>query len=372
MGDQRFRLYLDDKPATRDQLEQIDEVQVDQRMDAAWQAKIQIPICTDDQGNWCYPGDAFAATFGRLRVELDPGDGTFVPLIDGPIVGRRQTMTFQPGQSVETLVVHDDSVLLNREEKTELIDKRKDHEIAATIYRNAKHIDGPPQVEESTKPGADGTVPQFQRGTDMQLLQTLARRQGMHAYVLPGSQPGRSIGVFKPLPTKPDGLPALVLLGEDRNVETFHPREDAQSPAAVKTQTLSLMDKSVTKATASFGDVPKLGNTAAGDAVKEPATRVLPPGADGSIDAETAVRAAAERFSDAFRASGRRATGKYPKALSPYRVVTVKAVGSELSGDYLIGRVSHHITRSYYLQTFLLLRNARSGGGGGLSLPRIF
>ncbi|OGO54594.1 MAG: hypothetical protein A2V85_03055 [Chloroflexi bacterium RBG_16_72_14] len=372
MGDPRFRLYLDDQPATRDQLDQIDEVDVDQRMDAAWQAELQIPICTDDEGNWCYPGEAFAATFGRLRVELDPGDGTFVPLIDGPIVGRRQTMTAQPGQSVETLVVHDDSVLLNREERQVAHERQLDHEIASRLFRNERHI-ADTDIDTSSRSGADGTVTTFQRGTDMQLLRGLARRQGMHAYVLPGSRPGRSVGVFKPLPSRPDGLPPLVLLGKDRNVETFNPHEDAQSPASVKAQTLSLMDKSVTRATASFRDVRLLGDSAAGDAVEVPATRVLPAGGDGSVDAETAVRAAAERFSYALRADGRVATGCYPAVLGPYRVVTVKAVSAELSGDYLVRRVRHHITRSSWTQRFVLARNARSrAGGGGPALPDIF
>jgi phage protein D len=368
MGDPRFRLYLDDRPAARDQLDQIDEVQVDQVVDAAWQAHVQIPICTDDKGNWCYPGEGFAATFGRLRVELDAGDGTFQPLIDGPIVGRRQTMSFQPGQSVETIVVHDDSVLLNRVERTKRIERRADSQIARDIFGGDSHI-ASSDIDSSTRSGADGEVIRFQRETDIQFLRRLARDQGMHAYVLPGNQPGKSVGAFKPFPTKPDGLPPLILLGPDRNVETFHPHEDAQAPATVTAQTLSLVDKSVTRASKSFRDVRLLGSAAAGAAVKVAATRILPPGADGAIDADTAARAAAERFSYAFKADGRVATGCYTAALSPYRVVTVKGVSAELSGDYLIRRVSHHITRSVYTQRFVLARNARSSGGGSGPSP---
>jgi phage protein D len=368
MGDPRFRLYLDDKPASRDQLDQIDEVDVDQIVDRAWEARVQIPICTDDKGNWCYPGESFAAAFGRLRVELDPGNGTFVPLIDGPIVGRHQTMTFQPGQSVETIVVHDDSVLLNREERTHRVERRADHQVAREIFQQGQHLQ--PGDISDTKEQTDGSAVTFQRETDIQYLRRLARRNGFHAYVLPGREPGRSQGYFKAFPTKPDGLPALILLGDDRNVESFRPREDAQSPATVTAQTLSLADKSVTKAKASFQDVRLLGSEAAGSAVKVPATRILPPGGDGSIDADSAVRAAAERFSYALRAEGHIATGRYTAALAPYRVVTVKGVNAELSGDYLIGRVRHHITRSIYAQRFVLARNARStGGGGGLSIP---
>ena len=371
MGDQRFRLFLDDQAATRDQLEQIVEIHVDQAVDRAWEARVQIPICTDDKGNWCYPGEGFTATLGRLRIELDAGDGTFIPLIDGPIVGRRQTMSFQPGESLQTIVIHDDSVLLNRVERTRRVEKRSAHEIARDIFSGESRF-GSLEIDESTKSGADGDAVRFQRGTDMQFLRSLARDQGMHAYVLPGKEPGKSVGAFKPFTTKPDGLPALVLLGADRNVETFDPREDAQSPATVKAQTLSLVDKSVTRSSVSSGDVRLLGSTAAGAAVEVPATRVLPPAPDGSIDAESAARAAAERFSYAFRADGKVATGCYTAVLSPYRVVTVKGVSAELSGDYLIRGVTHHITRSIYKQSFVVARNATSSGGGGMSLPLPF
>jgi hypothetical protein len=372
MGDVRLSLYLDDRPATKDQLEEIDEVNVDQVIDAAWQAQLQIPVCTDDKGNWCDPGEPFAAALGRLRVEVDPGDGTFVPLIDGPIVGRHLTMSFQPGQSTLNVTIRDDSVLLNRIERGQPYQKLKPHEIAQQVFGSADRI-AEKRIDTTTKPGADGTVDEYERGTDMQVLRRLARRQGMHAYVLPGPKSGKSIGVFQPLPTKPDGLPPLILLGDDRNVEQFRPHEDAEAPASVTAQTLSLMDKSVTKATVTFRDVPLLGDTPAGANGKVPAARLLPPAGDGSIDAQTAARAAAERFSYAVTADGSVATGRYGAALSPYRVVTVKGVGAADSGDYVIRRVRHRLTRSIYFQSFELIRNAKTAGGpGGLSLPSVF
>lgn len=368
MGDPRFRMYLDDRPATRAQLDEIDEIQVDQVVDVAWQATLQIAICTDDKGAWCYPGDAFRATFGRLRLELDPGDGSFVPLIDGPIVGRRQAMSFQPGQSVETIVVQDDSVLLNREDRARQVERGSDGDVAQTLFRRGSHIDRV-DVDSDTASGTDGEVVRFQRETDMQYLRRLARHQGMHAYVLPGERPGRSVGVFRPFPTRTDGLPPLILVGPDRNLESFNPREDAQSPATVKASTLSLIDKSVTNASASFRDVQSLGSAPAGAAVRDGATRILPGGADGAIDARRMVRSWAERFSYSFRVDGRVATGCYRAVLSPYRLVTVKGVGEELGGDYRIERVRHHISRSAWTQEFRLSRNARSTGAAGASLP---
>ena len=65
-----------------------------------------IPICTDDQGNWGGADASFVGAFGRIRIEVDPGDGNFVPLIDGPVVGSDQSMSSEPGQSTITAVVN--------------------------------------------------------------------------------------------------------------------------------------------------------------------------------------------------------------------------------------------------------------------------
>src|SRR5262249_8705072 len=153
-------------------------------------------------------------------IEIKVGDGTFVPLIDGPIVGSDNQMNSEPGRSTLTVMVQDDSVHLHRQDTTNLHENRLDHEIAATLFRSI------PQIAvrdiETTRPPQDSLPPfEIQRGTQMDLLRRLAQRQGMHAYVLPGAEPGQSVGAFKKFPTHPDGLPPLILLGTDRNVATF-------------------------------------------------------------------------------------------------------------------------------------------------------
>lgn len=375
MGGMCFRLYLDDKAATQDQLDQVDEIVVDQEMDRTWQARLQILMSTDDKGNWKGAHPTFVTGFARIRIEVDPGDGTFQALIDGPIIGTDTAMQSEPGQSRQTVLVHDDSVLLNRDERAHLLGKKSDDQVAKDLFDGAKEHIRTTKID-TTKQGSDGTATQFQRMTDMQLLRQLAKRNGMHAYVLPGDTPGASVGVFKALKTTPEGkpvLPPLVLIGKDRNMDSFTTREDAQAPATITGQTLSVMDKSISKAKVSFRNVDILGAKAAGESVRVGATRILPPGRDGLIDVEAAVKGAAERHSYSFMASGRISTGMYPAVLSPYRVVTVKGVKEEHCGDYVIKSVNHRLTRSLYAQAFELTRNGRSaaGGGGGLSLPGI-
>jgi phage protein D len=368
MREVRFRLYFDNEPATKDQLDQVEDVTVDQEMDATWQARLTLPSYTDEKGRWTGADPRFAAPFGRIRVEINPGNGKFVPLIDGPVVGDNPDLSSQPGVSRRIVSVQDDSVYLSREESVLRLEKMADHEVAAQLLGSVRQIASKDIAAESARP-TDSVAPVVvQRGTPMQLLRRLAARNGMAAYVLPGAQPGASIGVFKPLPTQLDGLPPLVLLGEDRNLTSFNARNDAQAPAEVTVFSLSLTDKKITSAKVSFAEVDLLGQ----QPVASPslaAKRMLSPGGD-AIDARARARAAASRLSFAFDVTGSVLGETYPAVLSPYRVVSVQAVEEKLTGNYLIKRVSHQLTRSAYTQSFGLIRNAQTasqaGGLGGL------
>ncbi len=102
-----------------------------------------------------------------------------MPLIDGPLVSQRMTMSASPNASMLTLVVHDDSVLLNQVESVSVFE-----ELAASGYRtrsrfrdagcssaSGRHRRWPPAEAWSALTG--------QRGTPMGLLRELARRHGM-------------------------------------------------------------------------------------------------------------------------------------------------------------------------------------------------
>ena len=358
-----YRIYINNKPASREQLDQVEEITVEQAVDMAWEARLQVPICTDANGKWVGAETSFLVSFTRLRIEIKVGDAAFVPLIDGPIVSSESQMSSEPGQSVLSVMVQDDSVYLHRQDKINPYENKLDHEIAAELFRSIEQVTE--QDIETTSPPSDGLPPfVMQRGTQMDLLRRLAQRQGMHAYVLPGAEPGQSIGAFKKFPTRSDGLPPLILLGPERNVATFTVTNDAQSPAAFEAYTLNITDKVVTKATSKFRDLELLGEAAGFDKEADTARRLLPFCGKEVVEANQAVAAAMEKAAFSFAASGSVVGDCYTGVLAPYCVVTVKGVNERLSGDYVIKQVTHTLTRSHYAQAFSLLRNARSTGGG--------
>jgi hypothetical protein len=373
MAAAEYRLYLDDEPASREDLDWVDEIVVEQEMDLAWQARLQVPICVDAAGVWSGVDEAFMTSFARIRVELRLDSGRWTPLIDGPVVGIHRRMRSGPGQSVAVVVVRDDSESLNRREATTRFENQADHEIARALFREGPQI-ASTEIDETPRPPTGQPPVVFQNGTPMQLLRRLAARHpGFHARVRPGTTPGQSIGCFRAVPTEPDGLPPLTLLGPERTATAFDVRHQANRPATVRAATIRLIDKQLVAATARpsaaarLGDEPTVPDRDAGEVL-------LSPYRDAGIDPQRAAAAEADRSSYSDEATGEVVPGCYGGILEPYRVVPARGVDAQRSGNYLIHRVTHHLTRSRYSQRFVLRRNASSSGagGGGLGVPEVF
>lgn len=354
-----LRAWLDRTPATLEQLDQIDTITVDQQIDMAWEARIEIPIRTKQDGSWSGTDPTFAMAFARMRVEMSIAGGTFVPIIDGPVVGAQTSMSSQPGQSVQTIVVQDDSVYLNRQAEIRRLDNMADHEVATQLFADAPHI-SESSVEETRQPTGSRPRSTVLRGPAIGLLRELAAPYDMHAYVVPGDEPDQSVGRFETLTTARDGLPDLVLLGDSRNVAEFHVTGDWQRPSTVTTNALDIGSQSVTEATSTFADLGMLGDAPV-VTEQQAASRLTQPGRDDAVNPQQHVQGAAGRDSFAFSATGTVTADAYYGVLTPYRVVQVRALDEPLNGDYTITQVTHRVTRSEYTQSFSVTRNAVAG-----------
>jgi hypothetical protein len=364
MGAVEFKMFFDGAGATAEQLDKVDEIVVDQAIDRAWEARLKIPVCVNNDGKWEGEEEAWMKAFTRIRVEVNCGDGKFVPLIDGPVVGFDSARSALPGKSVVTVVVHDDSALLNREAKVEVKSRKTDSDLARQIFLDSP-LGGVPDVDTTPQqPDPDGAA--VRRGTPMQYLRELARRNhDFHAYVLPGKKPSQSIGCFKQFPKDTDGLPDMKLLGADRNIETFNVNNKAQNPSTVQAATLSIAHDAVKASTASFRDATLMGDQSPDASNTNQATRLLPPGQSDRVDLDQATKGAAAESGFSLEATGSIVPFCYPAVLSPYRLVVVKISDSQYSTKYLISQVTHTLTRSIYTQSFSMKGNAVTAAAGG-------
>jgi hypothetical protein len=368
-----FKVFYNNEPATQEQLDEIEEIVVEQEVDRVWEARMKIPVCMTEEGSWGGEDDATKQAFTRVRIEVRIGEGEFVPLVDGRVVGNDSERSSIPGKSMITLVIHDDSALLHREEELQRYDGKSDSQIAQEIF-DAAALGGTPDVETTPDIPDNPAAATIQRGTKMQILRSLAQRQrDFHAYVLPGENAGESIGCFKKFPTQPDeNLPSLVMFGEDRNLAQFNVRENARSSSEVTAATMSFGDKSIVTATKSYRDTTLLGSDTANEPSSENITkRRLPPGQSDTVDLDAAAAGEAARSSFSLDADGSVLPLCYGGVLSPYRVVPVLLSDSRFSTNYVIFKVLHTLTRSQYTQSFSMKGNAVSAkpSGSGATTP---
>lgn len=365
MAELRFRVYFGGQPATVEDLAQIEEITVDQAEDVAWEARLVLGLCLDDQGRWSRQEDLRLRPRTQVRIELRIGSEPWAPLIDGPIVSIDTAMDARPGRSTATVVVHDDSAWLNRRSGPIRIEGRSDEEIARELFLTGSDghvVTTDIRIPAASAPPALGA--QFaQLGTPMQMLRHLAERNGCHAYVLPGSQPGRSIGCFKADPVAPGTLPPFVLLGGGRNLMDVSVSEDPESSERTVIHSLRLSDQQIVSYTSQESDETLLGAEAAAN---EPPERNAGPSSNDTEDPAARARARALRQNHPLKYSGRVQACAYPKVLRPYEKVTLQAGGARQSSVLLLTQVTHRITPSQYAVEFEGRGNAFSALGAAV------
>ncbi len=363
MGDKTtyFRIFFDDQSATQDQLERILGITVTQEMDQAWEAQLRWPLCLDAQGAWNDQDQRFFQSFGRIRIEVKADGEHWVALIDGPVVGQDNAMQPEPGQSELTLIVHDDSVYLNRETIHEEAGERSDQEIVEYLFgKAAAQITETDVANLPARPSTQRTDRTLS-GMPIRLIRTLASTYHLHAYVLPGETRGQSIGCFKDFPENLDEqLPTMITLGDDRNVSRFDVHHNAQQPATYVTDSISLDDKGITSATSSFRDASLMGSQAPYSDESQTATRRLSQYSDEDADAQQMVQGASNASLYAYQGGGMVKAPCYGGVLQPFKMVAIHAGRTALSGHYVLTKVIHHLTWDEYSQEFTVMGNATS------------
>jgi hypothetical protein len=351
-------MFFGGNSATRAQLEQVEEIVVDQEMDMAWEARLRFSLCLDDTGQWKnFPRD-FAQPFSRVRVELTSDGSTWTPLIDGPVASYDAAIDSQPGRSEVSLVVHDDSVLMDREETVEVYEQRTDDDIAREVF--SAFLTGTPRIQSVTGAAPPTTV---RRGTAIQFVRNLARANNYRAYVLPGDQPGESIGCFIPDPTSASTLPALTLFGATRSLIDVAIEENSDAPQRTHARTLRISDQQVVSIDTHVQDadlirpLPPISDDAS-------AIRMVRPEDNRREDPEPGARAATARSAFAYRARAKVVAACYTTPLTPYQRVTVRAGPLPYSGDWLLRKVTHRISPNIYTQEIEALCNSQSSTSG--------
>jgi hypothetical protein len=363
-----YRILLGDECVSDRDFDAIRDITIEQTVDMIWEARIRMSIGSDEKGIWNIHDKDFAKLHSRARIEIKR-DNSFVCLIDGPIVTIQVDMVSEPGQSSITLVIYDDSVLLDNDEDIFLYENKRGVEIAEEIYGDARTtgiLDSFEIIDEVT-PTKPKTI--TFRGTRMGLLRHLARENLVHAYVLPGNLGKKSMGFFNAHPKDPQVFTDFFLVGENRNIERLNIMANALQPTKVKVSSLDVKSKKISPGTyldneqfSLLGDLPVIHSNEFGSVnMINPSSQLFHPNTSFSSDIEQVIKDQVNKSWYAVEATGQLlVTSNYGDILSPYGFVTVNGLNPIYCGKYFITKVTHTITPMNYTQSFTMIRNAFS------------
>ncbi len=361
---EQYKIILGNRTANDEELDAVSDITIEQAADMIWEATISLSINVDEEGIWNINDKDFTDPQFRARIEVRSKSNSFVPLIDGPIVYSDTDLRSEPGQSSMKLVVNDDSILLNKDEEILQFTNKKDSDIAKEIYERAFGANTGHQIEKTTAPVDTINF----RGTSMQLLHKLAARNEMYAYVLPGSEPCKSIGCFN---TQQPIVPAdLILLGEKRNIESLNVKVNSLKPTKEKNSNINPKNSNIESQVYApnyttselLGDRPIIQDdrTISSNVIRL-SQRLFHPTSGFLCNTEQSAIARTKKSGYSVEATGELIEiCEYPDILMPYEYVTVKAGNSSHSGKYFITKATHKLTPSSHTQSFTLIRNAYS------------
>lgn len=191
-----YALFIDDLPAGPDLLQAIRQIEVEDHADMADMVRLQIMIGVKDGcSGWSVIDEDIFARLTKLRIDVTIGSGRAETLIVAHVIETNATFANQPGSSILNVVAMDPTVLMNLDERVKAWPNMSDSDVANSIFSSGDYRFTPIVASTSwRRQENDQTL--TQRGTDMQLLQQLAERNGFEVYVETNGFTGQVEGHF--------------------------------------------------------------------------------------------------------------------------------------------------------------------------------
>jgi phage protein D len=370
MANVSYSLFIDDLPAGPDLLAAIRQVEVEDHADMADMVRLQVAIGIQDGcSGWSVVDEDIFARLTKLRIDVTIGSGRAETLMVSHVVETSATFANQPGGSMLNVVAMDPTVLMNLNEVVKAWPNMADSDVANSIF-SAGDYRFTPIVDNTSWRRQENDQTLTQRGTDMQLLQQLAERNGFEVYVETNGFTGQVEGHFHaPRLTQPPQGALSVNMRDATNVNNFNARYDMLRPATAEATNLDVSSREDQQSEATRSQLPSLGQQSALASSQQ--RRVLPSrtGLARTGELRTYAQAVADRSSLSITADGELNTVAYGGLLRAKRPVMVRGAGRQFSGTYYVQRVHHVFTPDSYTQNFTLVRNATGLSGTESFVP---
>jgi|SRR4051794_10790928 len=358
------RILLDGERADDDLFIPSFVLEVEENLDLPSAVKMTVPVEQTDRGDFTAVGERRFRPFAPIAVVASADGGSPQCIFDGFVLSHR--LHLEPGGAASTLEIwgEDASWLMNLEETVKEWTDVTDSSVAAAIFADYDIAPAPANSRDDSPSHIETRRTLMQRGSDIQFLRTLARRNGKLCWVASGAAPGQRIGYF----VKPDveQAPAatLSLAGDtDGNVDALDFEWEVTRPTAVTARQALLDDdapegvghETTDSSLALLGDRDLA--TFAGKKISVILTTNVDDGGELTMRAQ-ALLIDAGWF---LTCRGSANVARVKSVLRAGSVVKIEAAGKLYSGRYFVRSVRHTITPDGHTMDFQLARNAIGG-----------
>jgi hypothetical protein len=388
-----YQILLNGEPADADLYTAISSLEVEESLDMPGAAQLSLPLARIGDGDLAYvtegrfaplanlavvatpgsagAGGALGAAVGAVASALggDAGKGSGAQCIfDGFVLSHK--LHLETGITNSTLAVwgQDASWLMNLEEKVKEWVDVTDADVANAIFGEYGITPADDNSTDDSPSHTESGHSLMQRGSDIQFLRSLARRNGKFCRIVCADTPGARIGYFaKP---KLDGDPAATLTLNDPENWTVTGLDldwDATRPTAVVARQALFTDDDPDGVSAEISDtgLPSLGDRGLADFTGKPMTVLLAAPVDDGGELTLRARSLLRESTWFVRCEGEADVERLGTVLRAGMVVAVVGLGTLHSGRYLVWSVRHTIGQDSHTMKFVLVRNAVGATAGG-------
>jgi phage protein D len=352
-----YTLLLDGAPISPDVLATLQQIEVEEHAELADMLRLDLAIGVREDGSgWTVLDDDLFPRLASLKLLVTIGSGMPEPLIEAYVIETSMTFSNQPGQSMLNVVAMDPTVLMHLGDKVRPWPNMADSDIASALFGEYGLVAN----VEPTQPVRQAVdVTTIQRGTDIQFLRHLARRNGYECYVEVNALTQQAEGHFHPprLTQSPQGV-LSVNLGEATNVNTFNTRFNMLRPTTAQSTGLDIATQNTQPVQVQSLALTGMGRTPVLNGDRPRRALLSQSGLAQTGELQTYAQAVVDWSAWAITAEGELNTAAYGSLLRAKRPINVRGAGRQFSGTYYVEKVLHTFTGDGCTQRFTLRRNA--------------
>jgi len=362
MPDPSLGIQLDGKALPGDVMARLTQVEVRESDADPTIATLRFSLAQGPDGRFFVLDDTLFGPATPVDVDIAAPGGLSTRLLSGFVTHVRPHFEAIESNCYLEILVMDVGALLDVEERVASYPDSSDSEAAEEIFKRYK-IEN--EVKASAARHAADRQLLVQRGTDLDFLAGLARRNGYAFFFEYDPDKKKVIALFHPPDLEGTAQADLTILQGDDNLEWVDFQWSAAAPVRVVGHAIDPFAKQILTST-SEGVNAEGGERGLADDVEaglkkrgvEFAQHLLrdPLPLEAAISAEG--DAATDRAKDLVEARGQVDPTLYRGLLRARRPVLLKGVGDRLSGRYYVRGVRTEVVEGRVTQTFVAHRNA--------------